>query len=149
MHKFQIRKFVGTGIVLLLVCGMISIPIVNNYSAAKISRELCELPLPKQTKLIDSVSKAGKLVGNGNGMQFFGAILIKSELTFEELRYYYGTYQENELECIVEKQEGKSIDLIEHETLQFSEKMDSSGYYIVYSWGDGISLFEELDIRGH
>ena len=31
----------------------------------------------------------------------------------------------------------------------FSEKVDDEGYYIVYSWGDGPNLLEELDFRGH
>ena len=34
-------------------------------------------------------------------------------------------------------------------TLQFSEEIKDSGYYIVYSWGSGNSLLEEMDIRGH
>ena len=49
----------------------------------------------------------------------------------------------------VETQEGQSIEVIDHETLQFSEEIKDSGYYIVYSWGSGNSLLEELDIRGH
>lgn len=28
---------------------------------------LCETPLPEQTELIEAISKAGKLTGNGNG----------------------------------------------------------------------------------
>ena len=38
---------------------------------------------------------------------------------------------------------------IEHKALQFSEEIEDSGYYIVYSWGSGNSLLKELDIRGH
>lgn len=49
----------------------------------------------------------------------------------------------------VETQEGQSIEVIDHETLQFSEEIKGSGYYIVYSWGSRKSLLDELDIRGH
>ena len=49
----------------------------------------------------------------------------------------------------METQEGQSIEVIDHETLQFSEEIKGSGYYILYSWGSGNSLLEELDIRGH
>ena len=49
----------------------------------------------------------------------------------------------------METQEGQSIEVIDYETLQFSEEIKGSGYYIVYSWGSGKSLLEELDIRGH
>ena len=43
------------------------------------ANELVHFRLPKNTELIESIYKAGKLVGNGNGMQYFGVILIKSE----------------------------------------------------------------------
>ena len=49
----------------------------------------------------------------------------------------------------METQEGQSIEVIDHETLQFSEEIKDSGYCILYSWGSGNSLLEELDIRGH
>ena len=49
----------------------------------------------------------------------------------------------------METQEGQSIEVIEHKALQFSEEIEDGGYYIVYSWGSGNSLLEELDIRGH
>lgn len=82
-------------------------------------------------------------------MQYFGAILIRSDLSLEELDAYYSGYRSNEWECFVETQEGQSIEVINHETLQFSEEIKDSGYYILYSWGSGNSLLEELDIRGH
>ena len=99
--------------------------------------------------MIESLSQAGKLTGNGNGMQYFGAILIRSDLSLEELDAYYSGYRSNEWECLVETQEGQSIEVIDYETLQFSEEIKGSCYYIVYSWGSGKSLLEELDIRGH
>ena len=112
-------------------------------------KELCEIPLPEETELIESLSQAGKLTGNGNGMQYFGAILIRSDLSLEELDAYYSGYRSNEWECLVETQEGQSIEVIDHGGLQFSEEIKGSGYYIVYSWGSGNSLLKELDIRGH
>lgn len=39
--------------------------------------------------------------------------------------------------------------MVDHSTLQFAEQIESKGYYIVYSWGDGNSLLKEIDIRGH
>ena len=89
------------------------------------------------------------LTGNGNGMQYFGAILIRSELSLEELDVYYSDYRSNEWEYLVETQERQPIEVIDHGTLQFTEEIKDSGYYIVYSWGSGNSLLEELDVRGH
>ena len=142
-------KLVGMLVAVVLIGGVISISFINNNIAYKVEKELCETPLPEKTELIESISRAGKLTGNGNGMQYFGAILIRSDLSLEELDAYYSGYRSNEWECLVETQEGQSIEVIDHETLQFSEEIKGSGYYILYSWGSGNSLLEELDIRGH
>ena len=142
-------KAVGILAVVVLIVGSLSIPLINNHIAYKVEKALCEIPLPEETELIESLSQAGKLTGNGNGMQYFGAILIRSELSLEELDAYYSGYRSNEWECLVETQEGQSIEVIEHKALQFSEEIKDSGYYIVYSWGSGDSLLQELDMRGH
>ena len=142
-------KLVGILAAVVLIGGSLSIPLINNHIAYKVEKVLCEIPLPEETELIESLSQEGKLTGNGNGMQYFGAILIKSELSLEELETYYSGYRSNEWEYLVEIQEGQSIKVIEHKALQFSEEIEDSGYYIVYSWGSGNSLLKELDIRGH
>ena len=142
-------KLVGILAAVVLIGGVISIPLINNHTAYKVEKELCETPLPEKTELIESISRAGKLTGNGNGMQYFGAILVRSDLSLEELDAYYSDYRSNEWECLVETQEGQSIEVIDHGGLQFSEEIKDSGYYIVYSWGDGNSLLKEIDIRGH
>lgn len=142
-------KLVGILAAVVLIGSVISIPLINNHTAYKVEKALCEIQLPEETELIESLSQAGKLTGNGNGMQYFGAILIKSELSLEELETYYSDYRSNEWEYFVEIQEGQSIKVIEHKALQFSEEIEDSGYYIVYSWGSGKSLLKELDMRGH
>ena len=142
-------KLVGILTAVVLIGGVISIPLINNYTAYKVERALCEIPLPEEAELIESLSQAGKLTGNGNGMQYFGAILIRSDLSLEELDAYYSDYRRNEWEYLVEIQKGQSIEVIDHGGLQFSEEIKGSGYYIVYSWGNGDSLLQELDMRGH
>ena len=142
-------KLVGMLVAVVLIGGVISISFINNNIAYKVEKELCETPLPEKTELIESISRAGKLTGNGNGMQYFGAILIRSDLSLEELDAYYSDYRSNEWEYLVETQEGQHIEVIDHGTLQFTEEIKDSGYYIVYSWGSGNSPLEELDIRGH
>ena len=122
-------KLAGMLAAVVLIGGVISISFINNNIAYKVEKELCETPLPEKTELIESISRAGKLTGNGNGMQYFGAILIRSDLSLEELDAYYSGYRSNEWECLVETQEGQSIEVIDHETLQFSEEIKDSGYY--------------------
>lgn len=128
---------------------LIAAPIVNNSISRKTADELASLPLPKNTEVIESVYKAEKLTGNGNGMQYFGAILIKSELSLEELKEYYSRLAQNEWDYIVEEQRESDIKVIEHGKLEFKTNITGDDYYIVYSWGGNNTIFHELDIRGH
>ena len=137
-----------TAVTIILSVLMIT-PIINNNMAEKTADELVDLPLPNNTEFIESIYKAGKLVGNGNGMQYFGAILIKSELSLDELKEYYLEFADNEWKCIVENQTDTEVEIIEHTNLTFKTDIEGNDYYIVYSWGDNNTIFHELDIRGH
>lgn len=65
MKKLEIVRILAAAI---LIGGVISIPLINNHTAYKVEKALCEIPLPEETELIESLSQAGKLTGNGNGM---------------------------------------------------------------------------------
>lgn len=95
-------KLVGILEAVVLIGGVISIPLINDHTAYKVEKVLCEIPLPQETELIESLSQAGTLTGNGNGMQYFGAILIRSVLSLEELGAYYSDHRSNEWEYLVE-----------------------------------------------
>ena len=82
-------------------------------------------------------------------MQYIGGILIKSELSLQELKSYYSQYAINDWEFIVEKQTDKQISFIEHGTISFNSDINGDTYYVVYSWGNSNSVFSELDLRGH
>lgn len=136
-------------VVLIFLSVLTAAPIVNNNIAEKTANELVNLPLPNNTEFIESIYEAGKLVGNGNGMQYFGAILIKSELSLEELKEYYLEFAESEWKCIVESQINSDVKIMEHTRLTFKADIEGDNYYIVYSWGDNNTIFHEFDIRGH
>lgn len=129
----------------------ISIPVVNNLTARGVENYLKNLPLPPETELAASVSRADKLTGNGNGMQYFGAILLRSELTLDELEAFYAQYRRTEWECTVVSQKESGLDFLEYyEDLRFSQYDDAPGsYYIVFPWGDGTEPFVSWDLRGH
>ena len=78
--------------------------------------ELCRYPIINTGLKNDLIIVVfyGNLTGNGNGMQYFGAILIRSDLSLEELDAYYSDHRSNEWEYLVEIQEGQSIDVIDH-----------------------------------
>lgn len=127
-------------------------PIINNRIAYSVMCKLKQTPLPQNTILCDSLSMAGKLVGNGNGMQYFGAILIKSDLDLKALENYFTQYRENEWSYIVEQQCEAEVSVLDHVSLRFStlnnvDKVEK--YYIVYSWGESKYPFSDFDSRGH
>ena len=134
-------------IILLIVVFAGSVPFVNDFSAKNVENSLIEIALPEDTQMVESISKAGKLVGNGNGMQYFGAMLIKSEQTFEELAAYYADVN---AEIVVKVQTSQAIECLEHAQLSFATQItEEENYYIVYLFGEGLAPFSQLDIRGH
>ena len=51
-------------VVIIFLSVLIAAPIVNDNMAKKTANELADLPLPNNTEFIESIYKAGKLVGN-------------------------------------------------------------------------------------
>ena len=132
---------------ILIVSCAVSIPLINNLTAKKVEKQLLAVSLPEHTTMIESVSATGKLVGSGNGMQYFGAMLIKSELTLDELSAYYA---QNMANVVVKEQQTQKIECVEHQALSFDTTLTGEDHhYIVYLFGDSISPLFDLDIRGH
>lgn len=120
-------------IFVIMLLFLISCPIINNISANRITADIESVPLPQDTQIVERFSQAGKLVGNGNGMQFFGAILIESELSLEDLNTHYSLYRETPWEYIVEVQDTQNIDVIEHGIFTLKTDVSNRKCYIVYS----------------
>ena len=136
-------------IVLFIVVFLISCPIVNNITASHLINDIEDIPLPQKTHIVEKISQAGKLNGNGNGMQYFGAVLLESELSLEDIDQYYASYRQTSWDYIVEVQETQDIHAIEHGHSSFQNDVSKGHFYIVYSWGKGISPFQYFDLRGH
>ena len=132
----------------------VAIVITNNSIADKIEKDLVSYELPTNTKLIDSLSAAGKLTGSGNGMQYMGAILVDSDLSKEELKEHYSS----EFDYIeVNEQETVNLDFIQSVSFDADIKLGDKTYYSIICWdddrkemfGDFISELLDFDIRGH
>ena len=136
-------------IIALIVVLYMIIAATNDFSAARVEKDILSLPLPENTTVVESLNECGKLVGEGNGMQFFGAALLRSDLSLEELEAYYAPFRPDEWHYIVEPQEGKEIEAVEHPVIRFKTNVDSDGYYILYSWGDSHNPLRYLDLRGN
>lgn len=145
----KIKKILLIIFITLLLLFFICIPITNNLIAARVESKIKDIPLPKDTEIIDSISIAGKLTGNGNGMQYFGAILIKSNLDIIELENYYKSYRKNEWSLNIKKQDTTHIDVIDHGEYSFSSRGSLDNCYIIYSWETNKLDILSLDIRGH
>ena len=146
-------KYIIIAIIILVILTPVYIYIINDMIANSVENSIKRISLPPKTELIDSISVAGKLTGNGNGMQYFGAILINTELNETELENYYSTFRKNNWQCLIDKQTAEKINIIEHGIYEFKNfrKEDFEKCYIVYSWGDS-PIFKsilELDLRGH
>lgn len=134
-------------IIILFVAFIVAVPPINDLLAKNVEKGLLEIALPENTQMVESVSKAGKLVGNGNGMQYFGAILIKSKQTLEELSAYYADVN---ADIVVKMQTTQVIACLEHAQLSFTAQItEEENYYIVYLFGEGVAPFSQLDLRGH
>lgn len=138
-------------VVLLSIAFCVSIPAVNDLHAKKVADELSALPLPENTRIAEKMSVAAKLWGNGNGMQYMGALLIESELTLEELKAFYS--ESGIDDCSISRQTEKEITVTDHGRYGFNTEISSDNYYIVYATGKCdnfiIQLYSELDLRGH
>lgn len=147
----KIIKIITFIIIILIFLLSISIIVSNDNISKKVEKGLKSIPLPSNSKLIDSISASGKLTGNGNGMQYFGAILIKTELNEEDLEKYYKEYRKGMWDCFIKKQNSSEIDVIEHGSYSFKnfDGDESLNYYIIYSWGNSENDLLDLDIRGH
>lgn len=152
------------GLLIVGLCVLVLLPVLlyggiviaNNGVADSVERDLKNTPLPQDTVFLDSIALAGKLTGNGNGMQYMGSILVTGDLTEKELYDYYSqTFQYVE----VRKQESPKIDFINTDRYSFELFADSEQYdqYSITCWGSpedygigGIaSALLNLDIRGH
>ena len=138
------KKIISPVAIISFIIGFVVmfIPLSNDRAARNVEQQLVSITLPENTELVESVSKAGKLTGNGNGMQYFGAMLIKSELTLDELSAFYSV-------AVVKKQTSQKIEVVEHEQMSFETVIDGDDYYIVYMFDGSSSFFANLDIRGH
>lgn len=144
-------------VVVLPIAGMIVISLQNDAAARGVEDRLAALPLPPETVLVDSYSKAAKLVGNGNGMQYLGAILISSELPLADLTAFYAEQAQlmdddpaSEFPLAIQVEQSASSTLRDiRQVSDFLSQAQGAGSYVVYVWGDGPSpIHEEFDLRG-
>lgn len=133
-----------------------AIVITNNCIANDVEKKLVKCSFPENTQIISSISVAGKMRGNGNGMQYMGSILVRSDLSKEQLLAYYNAKIDG---VEVEKQKDAYIDFIHSPSRFYNVPNDmdfENCYSIIYIEYDADNYFNGLitellniDIRGH
>ena len=144
-------------IILTAVLLYVGIVMANNRIAEDLRKQVAGCMLPPGTELVDSVAVAGKMEGNGNGMQYYGAALVHSDLDEGPLRVWYEAQLPvaDEEYLWVSRQETPV--LFEYQKPRFKDFQDDGHYYCVMlahnsASGAEDTLWEELldcDIRGH
>lgn len=119
-------------------------PLINNLRLFFLTKQLMDYTLPAQTEVLENDSVCGKLNGNGNGMDFLTTILIKSDLSLEELQKHYSFAK-------VIEQKGRKLDsqYLEHGEIYYSELKDVTNYenyFVVMIYDSGHPAL--FDIRG-
>lgn len=137
--------------VVLLMMGL-AVPIANNAAAMGIARKMEAFALPADTDVIETTSRAGRFTDTAGSVQYFGALLIRSDRSLEELQTHYAQYNEDRLVTYrVERQSGQDITVLNDIDLAFRETVGEVGYYIVYTirnGGNALQWWLDMDVRG-
>lgn len=144
-------------ILAIIAVFIIAVPVINNCISATYESRLKNAPVPDGTTVIESASVTGKKMGNGNGMQWFGFLLVESDMSIEELEKWYSDQvdlKENE-DLWVSPQETPEI--IEHSRHNFKKFKNSENCYQICLFKNSVSGLEEnfgekllnFDLRGH
>ncbi len=144
-----------TILIILLLAGGVSSSIVgiskNDKYVSALTEDLSNAETPEKTEIVEAQSFVGKLSKNseleGKGIQYFSAILIKSELDENELMDYYSSLTIKGHKCNIQKQTSKIITQITQKNLTFNSDVNSSQYYIVYIWDTCDDFFNIMDFR--
>ncbi len=136
--------------VVLLVMGL-AVPIANNAVAMGVAREMEALSLPADTTLLESTSLAGRFADTAGSVQYFAALLVKSDRPIEELRAHYAQYNTDMIVTYrVEPQSGQKITVLVGAGLSFRETVGEEDCYIVYTTrtgGNALQWWLDMDVR--
>lgn len=150
-YRRIIRGIMVVLAVVLLVMGL-AVPIANNAVAMSVAREMEALDLPADTVVLDKTSLAGRFSNAAGSVQYFAALLIKSDRPIEDLRAHYAQYNTDLIESYrVEPQHGQEITVLDDVSLAFRENVGEEGYYIVYIvriGGNALQWWLDMDVRG-
>lgn len=147
---------------LVIICFIIGLFVLmfnyNSFVLIKFSSQLFEMDLPEDIYVIEKCKLRGKLNGNGNGMDFFACILVKTERSQKELHNYLENqeftpakkHEMVETEVIKLQSNRLETKYVEHGEIVFESiksEADFDDYYVLIIYDGGYSA--DFDISGH
>lgn len=148
IKEYGLKVLVFSLLPILIFSSLFIIPLANNVRLHKQEKVLADIKLPEKTQLIEKQSVCGKLNGNGNGMNYLATILVKSNLSLQDLHDYYSDY-----EVIEQNNTYLESEYLDHASIKYdklNDIKDFNGYYVILSYQSAdLESIWEWDIRGH
>lgn len=150
-----VKIFFGI-LVLAIVGALLSGILMDNFASSDIESQLKSIEPPangtKTSTIVDSVSRTGKLSDPNGPLEFYGAVLIESNVDYGSIKGYYNDKSTDELniKVVSQKEAEDTFGSDFPKELRFSHH-DSApdGFYIVYAFGKGKDPFPLLDYRAY
>lgn len=143
--------------VVLIIAGILAVLVIGIACWNSILLFCLSTDFKLQIKAADGItfqeiqSTYGKLSGNGNGIQFFGAALVSAE-SEEQVRQLVAELDEDFEVVGYTRQKNRVISskFLEHQTLYFSTLDVSNGEcYQIYFFVSDSPYSNPFDVRGH
>ena len=145
---------------ILFILAFFIVPVLNNIRLNSFANQLDNYSTPEKTIVISKHQTIGKLNGNGNGIDYFACILVKSELSLDEVKKYYenmplkNARKSGKNSVIIDvnniKSEILDTTFLERENIIFDRLIDVedyTGYFVVIIYDGGYPA--GFDIRGN
>ncbi len=149
-YRRAIRVIMIVLAVVLLIMGL-AVPIANNAIAMRQAKALKALTPTEYAIALETTSLAGRFTKTAGHVQYFSAVLIKSDRSLEELQTYYMQYSKTLFDAYcVQPQNGQEIVVLEGVDLAFRQTVGEKGHYIVYSictGGNTAQWWLDMDVR--
>nr|WP_297763858.1 hypothetical protein [uncultured Butyrivibrio sp.] len=118
---------------------------MNDHAAERVADHIAETPMPEGCEVVEKIALAGNIDSAGKLPFHYGAVLIKTDLSMEELEEHFRKYPYQGYIYEVEKQETQQLSEV-HAASKLDRDylltdVSDGNYYLVSSYGSGIGIF--------
>jgi len=139
----------------LCISPFVIAPIANNIKAQSFISEVKKSAFPASTEVLEVVGGVGNTSGTGNHVELLAAVLVKSDLTLEQLRDYYRADSiENDyvlnnaiIQVTETTQTTSSMDILNLTFKNFENISSDDNLYIIQKIESAV--FSTFDLRGN